>query len=245
MPLHDWTRVSAGTYHDFHGTWIVELKRRLNQGILPPGYYAMGEQIAGSAGPDVLTLQEVNIDEEEPPQTEAGGVAIAVAPPKVFLYDKAEDDLYVVKRRTLVIRHSSEDRVVALIEILSPGNKSSRHAIESLVNKVSGVLRKGLHVLVIDPFPPTPRDPQGIHPLIWGEFVERPFALPPGKSRTLASYAAGVIKQACVQPVGVGEDLPDMPLFLNPETYINVPLESTYRAAFDAEPMRWRKVLEA
>ena len=22
MPTHDWTRVSAGTFHDFHCTWI-------------------------------------------------------------------------------------------------------------------------------------------------------------------------------------------------------------------------------
>lgn len=57
MPLHDWTRVSAGTYHYFHTSWIIDLSRLLNQGILPPDYYAMGEQIAEMVGPDILTLQ--------------------------------------------------------------------------------------------------------------------------------------------------------------------------------------------
>jgi hypothetical protein len=41
MPVHDWSRVSAGVFHDFHNTWIVELKNALNGGVLPCGYYAM------------------------------------------------------------------------------------------------------------------------------------------------------------------------------------------------------------
>jgi hypothetical protein len=30
MPMHDWTRVSAGTYHDFHNAWITHIKEALN-----------------------------------------------------------------------------------------------------------------------------------------------------------------------------------------------------------------------
>ena len=33
MPLHDWARVSAGTYHDFHNSWITHLKEALNAGL--------------------------------------------------------------------------------------------------------------------------------------------------------------------------------------------------------------------
>lgn len=47
MPVHDWSRVSAGVFHDFHNTWIVELKNALNGGVLPAAYYAMSEQRAG------------------------------------------------------------------------------------------------------------------------------------------------------------------------------------------------------
>ena len=35
-----------------------------------------------------------------------------------------------------------------------------------------------------------------------------------------------------------------MPLFLNADRYINVPLEPTYQAAFAGEPKFWREVLE-
>ena len=57
MPMHDWTRVEAGIYHDFHHEWISEIKRALNRGLLPEDYYALAEQQAAGFGPDVLTLQ--------------------------------------------------------------------------------------------------------------------------------------------------------------------------------------------
>ncbi|MGZ3396124.1 MAG: DUF4058 family protein, partial [Isosphaeraceae bacterium] len=57
MPIHDWTRVTAGTWHAFHLSWIAEIQLTLNEGRLPPSYYVQAEQIAGPLGPDVLTLQ--------------------------------------------------------------------------------------------------------------------------------------------------------------------------------------------
>src|SRR5262249_57519087 len=87
MPIHDWTRVGAGTFHDFHATWIVEIKRVLNRGILPPGYYAMAEQIAGSLGLDVLTLQATDPEDEPSPHEANGGGAPSESwtPPNVSL----------------------------------------------------------------------------------------------------------------------------------------------------------------
>jgi len=38
MPIHDWTRVSAGTFHAFHHFWFGEISKGLNAGILPPDY---------------------------------------------------------------------------------------------------------------------------------------------------------------------------------------------------------------
>jgi hypothetical protein len=47
MPVHDWTGVEVGIFHDFHHEWISTIKRALNQGVLPPQYYALAEQVAG------------------------------------------------------------------------------------------------------------------------------------------------------------------------------------------------------
>src|SRR5436190_21526424 len=60
MPVHGWSRVTAGTFHAFHLAWIAEIQRALNGGILPPGYYALAEQVAGEIIPDVLTLQQAD-----------------------------------------------------------------------------------------------------------------------------------------------------------------------------------------
>src|SRR3712207_668607 len=68
MPVHDWGRVRAGQFHHFHNSWIYKLSDRLNGGILPPGYYAAGEQVAGDAEPEVLPLQH-----SEPPSAARGG----------------------------------------------------------------------------------------------------------------------------------------------------------------------------
>ena len=56
MPIHDWSRVPAGIFHDFHHDLIAQIKRDLNGGLLPPDYYALAEQVAAGLGPDVLTL---------------------------------------------------------------------------------------------------------------------------------------------------------------------------------------------
>ena len=55
MPVHDWTRVSAGTFHDFHCAWIAEIRKALNDGRLPKDYYAQAEQVAGEVGSGVRT----------------------------------------------------------------------------------------------------------------------------------------------------------------------------------------------
>jgi len=51
MPVHDWTRVISGIFHDFHQTWIPEIKNVLNNKVLPEGFYALAEQIAEGPQP--------------------------------------------------------------------------------------------------------------------------------------------------------------------------------------------------
>ena len=57
MPAHDWSRVAAGIFHHLHHSWIEEIQRALNSGLLPDDYYALAEQRAAGYGPDILTLQ--------------------------------------------------------------------------------------------------------------------------------------------------------------------------------------------
>ncbi|HVA50765.1 MAG TPA: DUF4058 family protein [Pirellulales bacterium] len=243
MPIHDWTRVDAGIFHDFHQTWMPEIKRALNHGRLPPDYYALVEQVAGGRWPDVLTLQGPAGEEPSKPEP-TGGVMLAEAPHQVQFRQKAEVDLYAAKASVIVVRHVSGHRVVAVLEVVSPGNKGSRRELEQFVEKAVEILRAGVHMLVVDLFPPSPGDPEGIHKAIWDEFLDNEFVLPPDKRLALAAYAAGTYPESFVEPVAVGGKLADMPLFLSPDVYVPVPLEATYQSAWETMPAYWREVLE-
>src|SRR5208283_2190180 len=57
MPIHDWTRVGANRFHHFHQTWTANLAAALNSGRLPPGFFALAEQITGGPEADVVALE--------------------------------------------------------------------------------------------------------------------------------------------------------------------------------------------
>src|SRR5437763_5036224 len=155
MPIHDWTRVEAGIFHDFHHALIEQIKRALNGGVLPPDYYALAEQHAGGFGPDVLTLQGSGDDGGAPPPPAPAGHT-AVLSPAPALAPTAETDLEFYRRKhtPVVVRHVSGDRVVAMVEVVSPGNKAARHAIRSFVEKAAELLDRRIHLLIVDLFPP-------------------------------------------------------------------------------------------
>lgn len=147
------------------------------------------------------------------------------------------------EQKHVAIRHSSTDRIVAIIEIISPGNKNSEAHFEKFMAKVKQALLDGIHLLIIDLFPPTPRDPNGIHAKIW-EYVSGEEFSPPGdKPLSLASYDARALTRAYVEPLAVGDALIDMPLFLWAKWYVPVPLEKTYQAAWDGMPAKYRRIL--
>ncbi len=238
MPVHDWTRVEAGAFHDFHQSWAMEIRYALNAGLLPPGYIAMVEQVTGRPIPDVVTLQT-----REPKKGSEGGIAVTEAPPTARVISRIETLTYAKRADRVVIRHGY-GTVVAVIEILSPGNKSSHSALRSFVEKAADILNQGVNLLVIDLFPPTPRDPQGIHKAIWDELGDEPFEAPPGKPLIVASYLAGEIPTAYVESVGIGDPLPSAPLFLSETRYIRAPLEAAYQSAWTRYPAELRAIIE-
>ncbi len=245
MPVHDWTRVSDGTFHDFHYSWVLEIKRALKRGLLPKGYYVMAEQLGGDLGaPDVLTLQTAG-KEPEPEGPLAGTATLTESPPVVHARTTITRDPYARVQRTLVIRHTSDDRIVAMIEVLSPGNKSSRHAIRSFLDKAVAALDGGVHLLLIDVHPPGPRDPHGIHGALLNEIGTEEYLLGSERPLTVVAYTSGAVVDGFVAHFAVGEPIPQMPLFLTRENYVHVPLEATYMAAWEDVPPQYQEVLLA
>ena len=241
MPIHDWSQIDHGIFHDFHQAWTIEIRKALNGGLLPPGFFALAEQIISGPIPDVVTLQRKPSRDNLPERT--GGLAVADAPPQARYITSAESEQYADRANQIAIRHQL-GRVVAVIEIVSPGNKSSRYAMRTFTEKAYELLQQGIHLLIVDLFPPSPRDPQGIHKAIWDDICEEPFQLPPDKPLTVASYFAGVPKTAYVDPVAVGDPLPSLPLFLDTGFYVPAPLETTYQTTWQECPVEVREFVE-
>ena len=247
MPAHDWTRVDAGTFHDFHHSWIEELKRALNAGLLPSGYYAQAERQAAGFGPDVLALESQDGDEGFPiaePDAANGGSVLLLAPPQTKVIAETDMEFYRRKQSSVVVRHARGNRVVALIEVVSPGNKIGRAAVRAFVEKAAELLEKRIHLMILDVLPPGTLDPQGVHGLIWEEVSGEEYTAPLGKPLTLSAYESSDRLRAFVEPFAVGDTLSDMPLFLEPNGCVLVPSEATYQRAFGAIAPRWQRVLE-
>ncbi|MFO0938952.1 MAG: DUF4058 family protein [Gemmataceae bacterium] len=248
MPIQDWTFVDSFAFHDFHGSWIYSLHHALNGGLLPDGYYAMAEQVTGDVGPDVITLQESNGHDRKPPGNTSGmngsdSDVMTMAPPLVRFTAEAVPRKPKLKPRRLTIRHVNRDRIVAILEIVSRSNKATRNAVSDFVRKIVAAVNEGIHAVVIDPFPATKRDPEGLHALIWKEIGGSPIALPAEQPLRLSSYEASEPRRCYVEPLATGEVIPSMPLYIHADRYITLPLEETYQSAFRFVPAKYQSTL--
>lgn len=133
---------------------------------------------------------------------------------------------------------------MARLELVSPANKASEHAVKTFVEKAIETLSRGYHLMIIDLFPPACRDLNGQHGEIWKVLDEDTFRLSPAEPLVQASYSAGHKKVAYIEPAAVGKQLIDMPLFLTADRYVPVPLQATYDRAYQGLPKRWQRVLE-
>lgn len=218
MPVHDWKRVGPNVFHDFHLTWIAEIRKRLNQGLLSERFYALIERQPDRSGDEAVNV-ELGVGEEA--------------------------DTCATLARRISIRQTSGDEIGALIEIVSPGDKSSRASLRSFVDQAVSAIHHGHHLLVADLFPPGTHDPRGIHGAIWRKLGGKPYTAPEVKPLIQVAYVSIPDYMAYVESCGVGDPLAPIPLFLNATEHVLIPLEETYTAAFDAVPRRWRTVLEA
>lgn len=250
MPIHDWTLATAGTYHDFHLSWVAAMTDHLNSGILPPELFAMAEQVIGGPAPDVVTLR----DWPDAPSgglladgtRQSGGVVTLsepVAPPATEFSLTANTN-YIRRKSQIVIKHEL-GHVISVIEWVSPGNKHSQAEIARLVQKSASMIHEGINLLVIDPFPPTPRDSEGIANLIWDQ-IDVSSALPFDADRPLVatSFQSRPSPIAHFSRFCAGDPIPPMPVFLIEDRYVTLPLEETYQKVWSALPVPIRRIFE-
>jgi hypothetical protein len=238
MPIHDWSGASRAAFHNFYLGWTAGISAALNSGLLPPNhYYSLTENIRDGRKTAFEQIQERDVAPARPEQPE-GLLYYPESQPQTSHRDVCLEKEYAEK--VITIRECSYENVVAAIRIVTAETKRSRYRLDQFVGWAVEAIRDGVSLLLIDPFPPGPLNPHGIHKAIWDEFVDNDFTLPTSRPVTLAAYVGGCIPEAFVEPVAFGSPLPEMPLFLNSGMFLRLPLEPSYQANWDRlpEPLR-------
>ena len=230
MPLHHWPN-SQVPWRSFHNHWIVRLVEYLNEEVLPSGFQARPTELIVGIEPDVLLLQAADRPETDSPpssQPTLGEATLtAVLPPPAEL--------------PIVGIYSAYDtnRLVAAIEVVSPGNKDRPEAMQSFVEKVLFLLQEGVHVMVVDVIR-VPRQAMrrsilkrlGLHD---GETASNHLWVASYCSLPDSEPQPHLKVQEWAHVANVNEPLPTLPLFLRmDQQWVMVDLESTYQATLHA-----------
>lgn len=233
MPVHDWTRVPAGIFHDFHTAWLTQIENTLNAGLLPPDYFALAERhvepcipLAHAAGRSRLREEGLLLKEARP-QVQYQGVSTKPVP-----------------QRRIAIRHITGQRLIAVVEIVSPANRDRKAHVAEFVEKIVQLVRAGVNVLILDILPPGKHDRQGLHAAIWEHFGKDLRTTPRGQPLMLVAYEASSPPEFYLQYLKPGASLPDMPLILQEGRYVPVPLETAYQEAYRTRPAYLRELVE-
>ena len=254
-----------------HLLWTGALSAELNGGELPDPFFALAEPVTGfqitSGGdggplipeewrrePDMLAA----VGRSEAAERAAGngtahfarpavGVAAAEAPSRFAVIERVTEETV---RRRVTVRHPDGDRVVALIEFASPGNRDGAAKVVHFARTVAAALEAGIHCVLIDPFPPTPSAPAGLHGAVAAQ-IGVAHAPDPARPLVFAGYRAGggagkfLDVTAALEPRAVGEPVPTVPLYLDPGWFLPLDLAPSYAAAFRGCPKPVREALGA
>lgn len=232
MPLLDHFNPPLSRTHpwrSFHGAWAAAIARLLNQGVLPPGYYAV--PLIDRDGPieiDVAALreQEATLPAGNPvtPQTwtpPAPGLTVAV---ELLVADGVEVQVFA---------DDGAPRLMAAIELLSPRNKDRPQARQAFAVKCVGYLQQGSSVVVVDTV--TTRRADMNAPILSLLGVDASAAAMPAGLSAVSYRAIGrdeETQQLSLWPasLALGQPLPTLPLWIASDFSVPLDLEASYRA---------------
>jgi hypothetical protein len=235
MPLRDHFRPPVESKHswdELHGMWPAVIVQHLFP-LLPDGYVAApGVHLGAAFEIDVSTYEQDEAGPADKATAGTGGVAVAPwAPPGPTLTLETElpdQDEYEV--RVYDARHGR--RLVAAIELVSPGNKDRPESRRAFVAKVAALLQHDVCVSLVDVV--TVRQFNLYADLL--ALVGRP---------DLAASAADTFLYAVTlrgrkrlrgrplldtwfYPMAVGQPLPPLPLWLDIDLGVFLDLEKSY-----------------
>jgi hypothetical protein len=242
MPMLDHFHGSLGarrTWERVHGGWPMVIVQALYK-VLPPRY---------SVGPTVTLGQlfEIDIgtmdraegfpdsifDSDESPDSGGGGtatltataVATIPAATQTIDLDWMDQDTYEVE-----VFDTEEGRVVAAIEIVSPGNKDRPESRQAFVSKCSALLQNRIAVSIVDLVTVKQFN---LYAELIAELGGKADAAVAGE----ATYAASLLRRgrqkrgkllSWAYPMKVDQPMPAIPIWLNEREAVMLDLDATY-----------------
>lgn len=222
FPLHPW--------ESFHGAWADALMAQLNQ-RLPARYFAtfhthLGTQVEA----DVAEFEQTSAAVADANGARGGTAVAAWAPPRAALVLDAlfPDDIEV---QVLDTRDGAV--LVAVVELVSPGNKDRPQARRAFAAKCAAYLQRGIGLVVADIV--TNRQANLHHELL--DLLRQAGAVLSAESALHAAAYRPVRREERSQievwpePLAVGQNLPVLPLWLRGAGCVPLDLEAAYMQA--------------
>jgi hypothetical protein len=233
MPLRDHFRPPVSnqvSWEEIHGMWPARIVLQLRT-LLPKGYVAGPKIHAGSQ----VEIDVAAFEQEDAPRLPSydpdGGAATAIwAPPEPTIvveteipdYDEYEVRIYDAERGR---------QLVAVIELVSPGNKDRVEKRNAFVGKCAALLQKGIAVSIVDVV--TPRQFNLYAELL--QFLgqsDPTLGDPPSHLYAVSCRWRPQLKRMLLQTwshtLTLGQLLPTLPLWLSGKLAVPLDLEQSY-----------------
>jgi Protein of unknown function (DUF4058) len=236
MPLLDHFHPPLSTerrWESFHSSWATRIADALTERWLPPNYIAE-ENV--HLGPSVEI--DVGTFEQGTTTTAAeGNGGVATAGPKVWTPPAADGELPAVFPDTFEIRVLGTDtgpKLVAAIELISPGNKDRGSERRAFAIKCASYLYQGISVIIVDIV--TNRRANLHNEILELMNGAENLRLSPELSLYAVAYRPlrrdkEEVISVWRSPLALGKSLPTLPLGLGTDLAIAVDFEETYAEA--------------
>lgn len=230
MPLHDWSRLP--NWSGVHLLWIAEILRWVKP-RLPEGYraYVGTWPLVAISAPEGTPDLQIR-------RTESPAMSILNGAGEASLEPDVEVAVATLESSEASVIVERDGRMVATVELVSPGNKDRPARRIDYATRYAGYLHQGVHLLLIDVIP-------GPRHFSFADAVLEQFDIrdqPPCPAPYAYSFrvgepaaSGGSFLALWRRPMQMGQPLPTLPLPLTVLHSVMLDLETTYmNAAADA-----------
>jgi hypothetical protein len=236
MPLldHFHSPLSAERrWESFHSSWATRLADALTERWLPPNYIAEEHAHIGPS----IEIDVGTFERQAAAGRGEGAPAVATVGPKVWAPPAADGVLPAVFPDTFEVRVLCTDtgpKLVAAIELISPGNKDRPPERRAFSTKCASYLYQGISVIIVDIV--TNRRANLHNEILRVMEAEDVLQLPPESNLYAVAYRPlrheqGDAIDVWRSPLALGQPLPTLPLGLRVDLVVPVDFEATYAEA--------------